>query len=312
MKIIHTYYPTHHSALSKNLLLLMTLSCLLVKKLEYDIELYTTEDIHSLIKKLKIPYTKIHTNVFSNERINTTFSIPKLKVYSIQDKPFIHIDLDTFLFSKPEIIDTEKFYCTFFEGLGEISKFNGESLYNSLDGFLNTYFINSKKLLPNLDKKFVSNIRFDQIPNMSFISAFNFSVFSEASKICLDIYEKNSSFFDDNYYNACIIEQLFIPAAIRQLSPTTEFLPLFSGNSNIFDIQSFESPYPFSVISNKQKISFSSEEDVLSNTDYNFNGFLHLNGYKTLLPIIQLIKNKINKFDEGGKIINLIEDYYSL
>jgi len=82
--------------LSKNFYTYL-LSALSIKKLGYQIDLYCDEyayDMYSLI-----PYDNIHIVNYDRDGIDSKFWVwGKIKTYSLQEEPFIHIDGDVFFF----------------------------------------------------------------------------------------------------------------------------------------------------------------------------------------------------------------------
>lgn len=78
------------------------LSCLQLKELHGNVELFANSaGAELLIDKLQLPYTIVHTNhddlVLADARL---WALPKIYTYSLQEKPFLHIDGDVFLFEK--------------------------------------------------------------------------------------------------------------------------------------------------------------------------------------------------------------------
>jgi hypothetical protein len=78
------------------------LSCHQLVKHYDHVELYTDDfGFEILINKLQLPYTKVH--VVLNELDvypKDLWAIAKIKVYSLQDEPFIHVDGDVFIWDK--------------------------------------------------------------------------------------------------------------------------------------------------------------------------------------------------------------------
>ena len=79
-----------------------TLSCLTLKHALGKLELYSNKiGIELLINKLNLPYEEVH-------EIEPTFhlphpqlwALPKIQTYSLQNRPFLHIDGDIFMFDK--------------------------------------------------------------------------------------------------------------------------------------------------------------------------------------------------------------------
>ncbi len=75
------------------------LSCLLLRKLYSRVELYTDEiGKVILIDILKLPYTDVHIIFDESFKIHPElFSLAKIRTYSLQEEPFIHVDGDLFI-----------------------------------------------------------------------------------------------------------------------------------------------------------------------------------------------------------------------
>ncbi|MDB4293516.1 hypothetical protein N9954_08925 [Maribacter sp.] len=78
------------------------LSALLLRRHYEEVELYTDkEGKRILVDLLELPYTKVHVVFDENFKIHPKlFSLAKIKTYSLQEEPFIHIDGDVFLWSR--------------------------------------------------------------------------------------------------------------------------------------------------------------------------------------------------------------------
>ena len=77
------------------------LSCLQLRKFYPDVEMYSDQAGKELFELLGLPYTKIHT-VFDNDEFIQNcppelWAFSKIHTYSIQDKPFLHVDGDVFI-----------------------------------------------------------------------------------------------------------------------------------------------------------------------------------------------------------------------
>lgn len=79
-----------------------TLSCLLLRRHYDHVELFTDEiGKKVLIDILQLPYTKVHIVFDENFVIHPKlFSLAKIRTYSLQQKPFIHVDGDVFLWKR--------------------------------------------------------------------------------------------------------------------------------------------------------------------------------------------------------------------
>ncbi len=107
MKIIHSFWSgnqkeilTHNYAWLKPEYhwLSWILSAHQISKF-YPIELYTDSTGYKiLIEKLKLPYTKVHVVLDELNHYNSSlWALPKIKAYSMQKEPFLHIDGDVFI-----------------------------------------------------------------------------------------------------------------------------------------------------------------------------------------------------------------------
>jgi len=92
-------------------------SLLKLKEFHNDVMLITDDAGKKfLIDKLKLPYTEVNTSLNSLDDIDqSNWAIGKLKAYSIQTEPFIHVDSDVYIwenlfepFSKSDIIMQSK------------------------------------------------------------------------------------------------------------------------------------------------------------------------------------------------------------
>lgn len=77
------------------------LSALLLRRHYDQLELYTDElGKRILIDILGLPYTKVHIVFDHNFKIHPgLFALAKIKTYSLQDEPFVHVDGDLFLWN---------------------------------------------------------------------------------------------------------------------------------------------------------------------------------------------------------------------
>lgn len=66
------------------------------------VEMVTTTHMKKKFEELNIPFTKISTELDELDCNRKLWILGKIKCYSIQDEPFIHIDNDFILYNKPE------------------------------------------------------------------------------------------------------------------------------------------------------------------------------------------------------------------
>jgi hypothetical protein len=65
----------------------------------YDVELYTDQlGYEYLVEKLALPYSKVHVVLDElNSYQSNLWALPKIKAYSLQKEPFLHVDGDVFI-----------------------------------------------------------------------------------------------------------------------------------------------------------------------------------------------------------------------
>jgi hypothetical protein len=287
MKIIHTLRLIDNKLIFDEILNMMELSAILAKRHYNNIFLYTTPDVAEAVRARKIPYDWIDTDILT-DLPNKSYTLPKIKIYSIQTEPFIHIDYDAFLFDKIDFSNTEKIYSTHPEGLSIVQKIGHPHFFNSLDGFINTYITQSKELIYKLDVELQKHISYDIIPNFSVFGGYDYKLITEASEYCLDVYNKHYELVDNYWWNNVVLEQLLIPSVMKMISGKNDlFTFLFENVPNGFQLKN-ENEFPISIYSNGETITFENDSDLDNKIDYNFNGFMHLQGEK-LFPIIQKI-----------------------
>ena len=315
MKIVHTYVPTENGGnLNRYTMYCMLLSALLAKKHHKHVFLYTNKEIEKIVKKIGIPYNVIDTEVLDGIDVKT-FSIPKLIVYTKQTQPYLHIDLDSFIYQPIEIKLVDKIHSSFAEGSGDTLSFE---MNNSV--FFKTYLKGAFEIQDKLPEEFLKYVKFQNIPNMSIFGGHSWELIAEATEYCLKIYNENKEFFDSNYYNACIIEQLFIPAAIRMILDRDSeeitmdkdiFNFIFDKNPTVLEFLDEKWDYPFIIESNTDVLKIDTQNDLFRNLNYNFNGFLHLNGYKTFDEVIFMIRQRIIDEFEGIHYIHKIDKLFT-
>ena len=83
----------------------LTLALSVYHSLEhYDkVEMVTTTPMKKLFEEFEIPFTKISTELDDLKFNRKLWILGKIKAYSIQDDPFIHIDNDFILYEKPTL-----------------------------------------------------------------------------------------------------------------------------------------------------------------------------------------------------------------
>ena len=86
------------------------LSCLSLREHYDDVELYTdAEGYRILIEQMRLPYSHVHVVLDDFACLPFHWALAKIKTYSMQDAPFVHVDGVIYLPNplKEEIFDTE-------------------------------------------------------------------------------------------------------------------------------------------------------------------------------------------------------------
>ncbi|PBJ12292.1 DUF6734 family protein [Flavobacterium sp. ACN6] len=83
-------------------LMAWTLSCLQLKKYYPELILYSDSvSAKMLVDTLKLPYSEVICNLDSlNIYHPQLWALPKISAYSQQEKPFLHVDGDVFIWKK--------------------------------------------------------------------------------------------------------------------------------------------------------------------------------------------------------------------
>jgi hypothetical protein len=238
MKVIHSYANTNNE-LSKEVAYGQLLSSLLAKKNYGNVHLYTNKALFEIIDKIGIPYTSINTYLLD---VSTpTTSIPKIKVFAKQEEPFLHIDLDTFIYDK---LDTNKLLSpvTFSHpdfgtrGLGGsfdlmiggiLNKFRKGVIrtenekHDSLLSFVFDFYIEPYvTLIDSISDSFIDNINFSSIPNMNIIwvNENGLNDFVKSANQALKHYHQNKDYIYNREFGACYIEQFFLHGMMLELN----------------------------------------------------------------------------------------------
>lgn len=109
MKIVQTFWSGGENLLENNFgwyspqhhLISWALSCLNINNYYDNTELYTdTIGYNILINQLKLPYKKVWTVLDDLQKYpKELWGLAKVKTYSLQNEPFVHIDGDAFIWS---------------------------------------------------------------------------------------------------------------------------------------------------------------------------------------------------------------------
>ena len=106
MRIVQTFWTAGRNPLEHSFgwlrpeynLMSWTLSCLSLREHYNEVALYTDEQgKHVLIDLLHLPYTEVHVVYDEHLCLPQHWAYAKIKTYSLQTKPFVHVDGDVFL-----------------------------------------------------------------------------------------------------------------------------------------------------------------------------------------------------------------------
>lgn len=312
MKSIHTYVNLNeNSTIDKKNVYHMLLSTLLSNVFFGETTLYTTKKIKEVVEYIGIPYKEIITEPFEGFN-HGTFSIPKLITYSLQKEPFIHIDLDSHFYhiDKNKLSEIDIFYSYPDMIMGTSSNFD------DIEKLHNTYLKGIYSISDRIPTELKKNIILTDIPNFCLFGGKNHELISKSSQYCLDFYLENKDFFDSNYYNACIIEQLLIPSVIRMFSNVEEYEYTYLYNVedkfmvNMDGKSYIGMEYPYELTVNNRHKLIRNEKELYSFANYDFNDMIHFNGYKQMELVMFIVKEMITHRFDGVEYINKINELY--
>lgn len=281
MRIVHTFILQKDRSLGREYFYNMTLSALLAKQAYGNIHLYTNEESLAVIKDINIPYDSIDTHVLSTYEYDT-FSVAKLKVYQAQTQEFIHIDNDTFLFKELTLPKQASIIFSHKEA------FTPDSLYELLQ-YSTAYLEGLQELQQHIPAEFL-HYNAQHMPNMNIVVGRNLSTVRRAAQTTLALYRAYKDIFDAHYNRACLLEQYLFTQWIltfdknfkEHLEFGTCFLsydhPLICNEGNHVD-ESY--PATFQVAHPKEKFVVNNRAELRNLVGFDFNGWTHLNGYKS-------------------------------
>lgn len=324
MKAVHTYVPSREGFEFNKYVAHNMLLSVLYAQIHYDgIELYTNSETAKIVEEIGIPYDKIITEPFEEFESNT-FSIPKILTYSLQEEEYVHLDIDTFVVSKIDCPGSVKF----FYAHPDISMGDGENFQFGINMY-QTYLKNTFEIKDRIPEDIKKHINFNDIPNMNVFGVRDYETTSKAANFCLKFYQENKEFFDSDFYNACIIEQLLMPAAIKHFYNDYYKNHYLLNSENVFRIQhktkdANRVTYPLEIFFENTRLLISEEPFLYQFVKYDYRTIVHLGGFKNLDVIQFLVKETINErfnrldlikkinkiFTEKTPADNISERYY--
>lgn len=310
MRIVHTYYQIN-GHIDQSTISMMSLSALLAKKNYGNIHLYCDDSTAKLVKEIGIPYDTIDTDVLKDFN-GKTFSIPKLLTFAAQTEPYIHIDFDTFIFDR---IDFEKYEGRTIYAHKDYSSQTGVG-YISLFGFYKTYLNTLFEARDILGKEILENIDVTHIPNMCIFGSYNHKLVAKACKEIIHIYEKNKEFWDQKFYNACVLEQLLIPTVMKKIDSdymADGYNYFYLKDRNIFDIdeENYDNLDIVKFSMGENGFEYKKSEKTLKLDGRKIDGWVHLNGYKVYDIFDKMTEYLIIKeFKDGSVYMDKIYKHY--
>ncbi|WP_445956902.1 DUF6734 family protein [Yeosuana sp.] len=186
-----------------------SLSCLTINKF-YDLELIT--DSHGkeiLIDYLKLPYVKVRTDLDCLENYNSAlWALGKIKSYSIQNEPFLHVDNDVYIWNHfPKRFKKSNLIAQSIER-------NDSEIYDDICEFIK---YNSFKI-PKLLESYIDDRSTNRICayNAGIIGGCNTAFFKEFSKLAFDLINQNQNklqLIDAGLFNIFFEQSLFYSLA---------------------------------------------------------------------------------------------------
>lgn len=343
MKVIQSWIPYKNPnsfTLEKNEAYMIMLSSLLLKKHYGNVTLYTNQYQSDWFKRIGFEFD-YDIKSLENET-SDVFSMSKLTLMESISEPFIHYDLDTYVFEKPNLnrntpyifsnpdveFATKKLEVTNAEDIMKSSEF--EILYKN---YLEFYFQN-KESLSNIKGLPEDEIKLSEIPNMNIIAVTgDLDEFKKSISEVLEIYKVLKNKFDEKRIYATFLEQFLINIYLKKNN--SNYKKVIEEYSNeVIKVQ--DSPYLFTnipvVVKNENLdkwplkfinsqyctkcrqehnyvTKFDSIDDLKNNFDFSFLSYYHLGGDKPF-PLINAltISHLIKHF--GEEYVVKVHNFY--
>lgn len=206
-KSINPYQYHFGWAASGYHLMSWALSCLQLKHLYNQVDLYcNTPASILLINQLKLPYNNVYIT-HDNLKIadESLWALPKIFTYGLQDKPFLHVDGDVFLFDKlpTSLLDSELIA----QNVEEATNYYLDTQQQLMKYF--TYFPNC------VAADFKSNIPIKAV-NAGILGGNNIAFIKEYTNLAFEYIKKNMQHFSDvntDRFNVFFEQHLFYSLA---------------------------------------------------------------------------------------------------
>lgn len=225
MQVVHTYIPTVPGEavppiIWKELMYGQMLSALLAQREYGNITLYTNKTIAKQIEKIGVPYTEINTALLDGV-VSKSYTYPKMRIFKELTLPYLHIDTDTYIFSK---IDFSKSTSPVTYAhpdqhvdLKNLNSYNALSFYinNISKCYTSLFFLHEEEHI-DLDPV---NVDLFKIPNGNLTYVKDTALMRYATRKALDYYDRHKEVIDRNTYGGVFVEQMLIHLYMMQDSP---------------------------------------------------------------------------------------------
>ncbi len=225
MKVIHSYIPTVPGdypppIVWKELMYGQMLSALLAQREYGNITLYTNKTIAKQIEEIGVPYTEIDTTVLDGV-VSKSYTYPKMKVFEQLTLPYLHIDTDTYIFSKIDFNHTTSpvvyAHSDQHVDFQNITSSPALSRYiNNISKCYTSLFFLHEEEHAALDPM---NVDLFKIPNGNLTYVKDTALMRHATRRALDYYNRHKEVVDRNTYGGVYVEQMLIHLYMMQDSP---------------------------------------------------------------------------------------------
>lgn len=321
MNAIQTYFPQRHIMDTKEelktLLKFSLLSSYLANKHYGKVSLYTNDEMSKIFGKFIPFYNEINTDVLESNSHNFKnnpeyYAVPKLYVFSKMSSPFIHLDLDTFIFENPTklLIEEPKFF------VGHLDFGFTEEMYLRE---ISAYELYYKQILDNVktnniwDESITDNIAFKRIINANIIGGFDHNTISKGYQKIIDNFEQNKEFYKHQKFVSLFLEQMM-------------FFPVASTiNTNLTINRICKDGIYFNHFINGDQITFNTNNGKINNVTFEiddkdgiekfliekeFGGIFHYGNYKGHSFYLNIILNYIKNHPTLGYHYKKIDDEF--
>lgn len=190
----------------------------------YEVELYTDQKGYEiLINQLQLPYHKVHVVLDElNHYHKSLWAMPKIKTYSLQNEPFLHVDGDVFIW---KAFSDELLSGDFISQNLEITTEYYEEMWNDI--YPNLVYV------PAEMQDYISN-KNNYAYNMGIIGGGNYEFFKKYAAASSDFVDQNTSVWNSiNGFNFNIFfEQVLFYNMIKKSSDKVNCLFSDTPNDN--------------------------------------------------------------------------------